>query len=231
MKKNMLILLSGLILLTGCTKKQEAPIKTVEKPNIQEEPAIIEPTYVDTNPIKVSFYIDEGSSWHKQTEYYSPMSDYQEIEWFNIFLSDEEYLNLTSIKNDWNTAASKYTDIDVNDYRIGYEVSFKANNGEEFCETITQPKGVYDFPFYGFLYLWVYDDINATSSWYSHLEPHEYNENTWMSSIKFMSTDLSKNIDGPINVKVFTYKDEEDFDPETHRYRGKSESVLKIYKQ
>ena len=230
MKKKILILLIAILLITGCAKKEEETPKTPEviPPVVEEEEIPEEPPYVDNNPIKLSVYLDEGYNWHKQTEYYSPMNAYQDIEWFNIFLSEEEYIPISTIKNNWNDSANKYEN--VNDYRIGYEISFVTKDGKEFSETITRPLDVFEYSFSDYVYIWVYDDVNATSSWYSHLEPHEYNDQTWMSSIKLMSTDASGEIDGPINVKVFTFKDENDFDPETNKYRGVSETTLKIYK-
>lgn len=228
MKKILLSILC-ILLITGCTKKVEEPVKKeIDKPTIIEEPIVEEPKYVDDNPIKLSFYLDEGANWHKQNEYYSPMTAYQDIEWFNIFLSQDDYIPITSIKNDWSIAASKYEN--VNNYRIGYELSFKTKDGKEIIETITKPLNLFDYKFAEYVYIWVYDDVNATSDWYSHLEPEQYNEQTWMSSIKLMATEATQDIDGPINLKVFTFKDENDFDPDTNQYRGNSWTTLKIYK-
>lgn len=229
MKKVLLTLLICIICLTGCNLKKEEIKETPKKePEVKQEEKIEEkePEYVDDNPIKVSFYLDEGSTWNRLTEYHVTYQPYTDINWFNIFLSDEQNIPISTIKNNWFDAYNKYENIEG--YRIGYEVYFKTNDGKEFYETIRRAKNVFEFSFNEYLYMWVYDDVNATDSWYDHLEPEEVNDETWMSSVKFMATELTQFIEGPINIKVFTFNDDDDFDPETGKYRGNSYSIMQI---
>jgi len=227
--KKILLMLLMLSLTTACTKeevKKEKPKEKETTPIVEEQ--IVEEEYIDDNPIKLSFYLQNGGIYERKTEYYDPYQAYTDIDWFNVFLTEDNTITNSGVKNTWYTYFNKYQNI--NDYRIGYEVKFKLKNGKEFLETVTKPKNVYGYSFSEYVYIWVYDDANATASWYRHLEPGEENENTLLTSIKLMATELTHEIDGPIYLTVFTYNDEEDFD-ETGKYRGISKATLEIKAQ
>lgn len=227
MKKIIVLCILCLFISGGCKDKkiEDNPLDDInEDENIEDKV----PDYVDDNPIKLSLYEYNGSNaFNKKSEYYSPMSAYKEIGLFSVIYTDEDVVNGYSIKNLWNEYSNNYEN--VSNYKLGYEISFTLKDGREFQETILKPLDVFHYSFWEYVYVWVYDDINQTADWYSHLEEDEYNEKTIMSSIKLMSTELTGDLATPINLTAFTYKDENDFD-ENGKYRGNSKFTLLINK-
>ena len=59
----------------------------------------------------------------------------------------------------------------------------------------------------------------------------EVNENTIYSSVKLFAHVKSDNVTSPIKLTVFAYNNENDFDPETGEYRGKSYHEIYIKKK
>ena len=226
-KKKVLFLMIIILLLTSCSNTKNTVKNDGNNVEHVEEPRIDEEVYVDDNPIKIGFYLDEYSVWNKIEEFYSPYIAIKDINWFNVFLTNERQIPNYGIKGTWQSFYNNYQNIE--NYRLGYEISFTLNDGTEVSETVLSPKGVYEYKFSRYVYIWVYDDVNQNSSWYTHLEREDFNKNTLMTSIKLMATDLTKKeIASPIAVTVFTYNDDEDFDPYTLKYRGKSKSTLLI---
>ncbi len=220
MKKIFLLLL--LILVAGCGVKEQEPQK--EKEEIVEEEKEKEPIYQDENPLKIGLYQNSGNLYKKVDEFISPLEDYKDIGTFSIILSNDEEVTGSSIKELYNNVKSTYDDFSK--YKIGYNISFKVQDGTTYNETILKPLDLFDYPFQKYLYIWLYDDINTTG-WHSHIEKNEYTDTTVMSSIKLMSTENSRDVVDGFKITVFTYDTMDDFDEEGN-YRGLSSHTLTI---
>lgn len=74
-----------------------------------------------------------------------------------------------------------------------------------------------------YIYVYLYDDVNAPDGIYSHLESME--DNTILSSVKIFATYDIDDVDY-ITLTAFTY-DDDDFDKDNN-YRGKSKYTIDI---
>ena len=224
MKKIILILL--IILMTGCSfnldkdlKDHEDTSDIEEKEEAEEE---IEEIYKDDNPLKVAFYQGSNNVYEKVSVFKSPLNSYKDIGMFCVILDYKDEIS-GNFKELYNNVKNSYSDFK---YKIGYNISFTLKDGKSYDENILKPIDLFAYTFSNYLYIWLYDDIN-TNGWHSHLEEKDYNENTIMSSIKLMATDLSREVVDGFNITVFTYDSEDDFDSDGH-YRGNSKFTLKI---
>ncbi len=220
MKKIFLLLL--LILVTGCGVKEVEQSK--EKEEIKEEEKEKEPTYQEENPLKIGLYQNNGNLYKKVDEFISPLDSYKDIGTFSVILSNDSEVTGSSIKDLYNNVKSSYDDFSK--YKIGYNINFTVKDGTTYNETILKPLDLFDYPFYKYLYIWLYDDINTTG-WHSHIEVDDYTDTTVMSSIKLMSTSLSREVVDGFKITVFTYDTMDDFD-ESGNYRGVSSHTLTI---
>lgn len=227
MNKKMVILsiCFSIFLIAGCQNN-----KNLEKDNYKfsKNDEVIEKNIESSNSdslVKLALYEYNSGKFTKKEEYFSPMEHYKDIAVFSVIYTDEDILDGYSIKDLWNEHSKKYDNI--SDYKLGYEISFTLDSGEEIHETILKPLEFSHFSFSNYLYVWLYDDINQTDSWYNHLEENEYNEKTIMSSIKLMSVEKTDKIATPINLTVFVYKDENDFD-KTLKYIGNNKFTMLI---
>ena len=213
-----------LLILTGCSKELEEKndVEINETP-VVEEMEIEEEKYIDTNPIKISFYKGEGGVYKKLLRYESRVASMEEIGVFSVVLSDEDEVIGSSIKSLYNSMKNEYSNFD--NYKIGFNIKFTLNDGTEINENILKPILYANYGFCHYLYAWIYDDIN-TSGWHSHIEEDEYNDSTVMSSIKLMWGPTSNEIASDVELSVFTY-DEDDFD-ENGNYRGISKFTTVI---
>jgi len=208
--KKILCLLAILVLITGCTKE---PVQEVES---VESTSVVVPTYVDDNPITVGLYDGKNLA----TTYNTAKENFKDIV-FSVCYTNDATLNSEYIKYDWDKYYNQYTNID--NYKIGFHFSFDAN-GEHITGNILGPD-VYRFNPYFYIYL--YDDIHQPDgAWYSHLETSDVTDKTIFSSIKIYTVDLSK-VTSPIELTVFTYDSQDDFD-EQGNYRGKSKYTITI---
>lgn len=225
MKKIMLIFLI-IILLVGCSKKNEVT-KSLETKNDEMEPIISEPKedYIDTNPIKIAFYKGSNGLYKRLDKYDSSFKEYKEIGIFSIILSNDEEVNGSSIKSLYKEISGSIPNF--NDYKTGFNLKFTLEDGTIVDENFYKPLGYGSYPFSNYLYVWIYDDVNTTG-WHSHIEENDYNENTIMSSVKLMWAPYANLINSPIEFTVFTYKDS-DFDENNH-YRGISKWTTIINK-
>lgn len=218
MNKLVIIFLLSLMVVVCKEQRLENKVKEPEKEveTVEEVPQKV---------IELALYEYNNNCFTKKSEYYSSMEEYKDIAVFSVLYTDQEVINDNKFKELWNNYYSKYDNI--SDYKLGYEISFEVENGKKFDETILKPLEYSHFSFCEYLYVWLYDDINQTASWYSHLEEDEYNDKTIMSSIKLMSTHMSSKITTPISLKVFVYKDLNDFD-KNGKYIGNNEFTMLI---
>ena len=212
MKRYMLLLLV-ILLLTSCKiKKQE----NINIPKINEN---ITTPYVDTNPIKVGLY--NNNTLIKTFK--SAPAYHKDIAVFNVVYTNEETLENSGIKYNFNKYYKQYNNID--DYKIGFYINYKAE-GKEVEETILDPSKMHVMDPY--LYVYLYDDIHQLDgAWYSHLEDKDMKEDTMITSIKLFYANKPELIELPIKLTVFTYKGKEDFNEE-NKYRGNSFYTIEI---
>lgn len=212
MKK--ILLLTLIFILIGCTNNEISSFSDAINDSLTK--SFEKPEYVDTNPIKVGLYNDKNLVKDFSIKY----KDRTDIAVFDIYYTNEEKLDSSNIKTNWNKYYKKYENID--DYKIGFYVSFKAN-GTEYESLHLNPKTQHKLDPY--LYLYLYDAIHQTGR-YSHLTMNDIKDNTIYTTIKLYMHLKSNEIKSPITFSVFTYKDDNDF--VDGKYRGNSIYTIHI---
>ena len=184
---------------------------------------VVEPPYVDTNPIKIGLY--NYDTQHLLTTYSGPFIKDVDVGVFSAFATQDQLLSKGYFQTVWPNYWNKYTQSEK--YKIGYQLSFKLKSGETRFERILIPSDV--MAQWDYIRIYLYDDVHQPlHTWYSHLLMSQMKENTVMTSIKLTGNTKTSDIDGPIQLTVFTYDGEEDFDPLTLQYRGVSSFTLVV---
>ena len=221
MKK--ILLFFCLLLLVGCSNiEKEKSIKVEEK----KEDIITDnkkPEYIDNNPIKLGLFAYDGKYDSKKVikdAYYTDLISGKDIGSFEVFLTSDEEISGSDFKDTWYKYYNKYEDITK--YKIGYNIKFMLDNGENYSSNFLEPD---IFKYSPYFYVYLYDDINVQDGEiYSHLE--EVSENTIITSIKLYAVDNIDRVESII-LCAFTYDSEDDFD-EDGNYRGNSLYVIRI---
>ena len=219
--KKCLVLIICLLLVTGCsTKKVEKKVKKVK-----EKPIEVKEVYKDENNMPISFYDNNKKITTKKIAFKVG----QDLGIFQVFPSNLDELKLSdSYGNSFYSEWIKYNQ--NKKIKIGYNISYSLNDGKNISHTILNPSNTMDYE--GYLAVFLYDDYsNRGKSWYSHVEEKDYNDNTFLTSIKLYGNGLVKDINSNIDITVFTYDTEDDFDPKTKEYRGNSKATLTLIKQ
>lgn len=223
--KKIILLITTLLILTGCTNQNTNNIQEEKQPNnktIQEEPIVEEDIYVDDNPIKVALY----QNGKKVTSYSSTFSDGKDLAVFDIYYTDIDKVSSTNTKKNYQKHLKEYENIDG--YKNGFYITFEAD-GKQMESLILDASGTYSLEPY--MYVYLYDDINqAPNTYYSHLKKSDMNEKTIISSIKLYLAYETHKISSPISITAFTYNGEEDF-TEENKYRGISSYTIEISKK
>ena len=101
------------------------------------------------------------------------------------------------------------------------------DDGEVIDQTILNPDHAYLM--YPEIQFYLYDDINLIpGKRYYHVTHDDFNENTLCSSAKLVGDKRTPNIASDILLTAFTYDSEDDFEPETGKYRGNSYYTITI---
>ena len=219
MKKYFLIVIM-LFIIVGCSFNDNKEIETID--NSENVITIDEPIYIDNNPVIVGLYKD-GKLVHNLV---TPIVVANDITVLDVYFTNEENVYDTNTKRNFNKYAANYEN--VNKYKIGFIISFYVNE-EKVVGIIKGPNDMLAATPY--IYNYLYDDVHQPDgAWYSHVEADDVNENTIYSSIKlFAAIDVNK-ITSPIDLTVFTYDTEDDFD-DNGMYRGNSKYTITIEKQ
>lgn len=206
--KRYLFITVMLFLLVGCTNPE---IKKIEIKN-----KIITPKIEDENEIVCALYKSEGEKRVLAKEINEKWVVNKDINVLTMIPTIEETLPKENIKDQFYKYFNNYKN--SSNYKIGYQISFEIDNERDFSQTILKPEDTASF--YDYVQVYLYDDIsNAGKSFYSHVEKME--DNTLLTSIKLTGSTYINNITSPIELTVFTYKDEKDFNKE-NKYIGKS---------
>ena len=103
---------------------------------------------------------------------------------------------------------------------LNMNIKFTLSNGNNISFNVLNPSMAIG-EYYDFMLTYLYDDYkNRNSSWYSHIEPDEYDDETLFTSIKLQSGYEVAAINSNIILSVFTYDTDDDFID--NEYRGNS---------
>lgn len=229
MKRIILILFT--LFLSGCSIKLDHVDNKVDINRVKEEkdPIPLEPIeeYKDENPVQITLYTEDnlGVLNKASREMQLPWEMKKDIIVFGSLFCTDDKKDADYFQNIWKACADAYED--STKYKVGWQVSFSLTDGSKITQIINKPSDVEYF--YDYLEIYLYDSANVPiNTWYSHLLDDQMNENTIMTSIKLTAGSKYQEIDGPIEVKVFTYDSEDDF-LEDGSYRGQSFYEVTIY--
>lgn len=203
-----------LVILSGCSDNSREMKNETKVLDNSDKKDFVEP-YVDANPIKLSLYLNDNGIRKKVTTYNSPLTQYKDIVSLEVYYTGDDIISASNQKELWYKYYDDYQEIDK--YKIGYHINFKTNDGEVNAN-IFSPNDV--FSFFDYIQVYLYDDINQESTFYSHLENDDVTEKTLFTSIKLTASTKIGEIVSPIVISAFTYLDT-DFDTEGN-YIGNS---------
>ena len=215
--KKLIIPLLIILLVCGCSNnKKEEPIKKEIK---KEEPVVVEETYKDLNNTPIGIYKLNGNTLTKLTSIDKHLNVEEDIGVFQIYPSNEDVINLnTNYGESFYNEYIKYPNI-----KIGFNIKYETSNGVT-SYNILSPDNTFDH--WEHLMNYLYDDYaNRYSSFYSHIESNQVNENTLYTSIKLQASYSCSEITN-IKLTVFTYDTEDDF--LDNEYRGNSKYTMNI---
>ena len=208
------------LLLSGCSKKTE-PINPIEDKEEIEKIEETEVKYIDNNPIKLSLYRNNNGILEKVNTYTSKWQKLNEIIVLSTVYSEDDNLYGYYFQDIFNEYYNTYEIIQ--EYKIGYHVSFDLEDGSKIDKTILSPKD--NDVIKCFIELFLYDDINQEKgAWYRHVEENEVTENTIFTSVKVFASTYYDQISSPITLTAFTYK-KDDLD-ESNNYKGNSKYTI-----
>ena len=210
--KKYLLLLVIILFLSGCSSNNENVMNNEITNDSKDDYKSVE-VYEDDNPIEIGLY-NKGKLVN---EYNTKFVNGVDIGSFDVYFTNEEDVGSSNTKYNFNRFYKDYENID--NYKIGFFVSFDANN-KHYEKVVLDPD--VEFALAPYVYIYLYDDIHVPDgSWYSHITKDEYNDDTVFSSIKLYMAERSDEMESDITLSVFTYDDILDFDSNGY-YRGKS---------
>lgn len=204
---SVVIVVSLLLILVGCTYNGSEGKNKAKVLDNSDKKDFVEP-YIDNNPIKLSLYLNDNGTRNKITSYNSSLIQYKDIVSLEVYYTSDDTIGASNQKEMWNRYYDTYQEI--NEYKIGYHIKFKTNDGE-VDTNILSPNDV--FSFFDYIQVYLYDDINQESSFYSHLENDDVTEKTLFTSIKLTASTKIAEVVSPIVISAFTYLNT-DFDTE-----------------
>ncbi len=225
MKKIFLIVLIIPVLVTGCLKKTEE--KQEVKETVTPEPTPVVEQYVDDNKMPISLYQDGYQVLDRVDNYKTKYTLGKDIAVFTIYPSTDKQVKYNGKYGD--SFYDAWNKIDTNkSYKMGYRLTYSLEDSTKISHYIYKPQDTMKYKQYIKIYL--YDDYtHRNDSWYSHITDEEYNENTYLTSIKLTpGTDISK-VNSNVELMAFTYNGADDF--ENNEYRGISKDILIIEQQ
>ena len=199
----------------------------IENTEIEIEETIEEPKYKDENQVPISLYIEQGDQLVKISEYSCDWSPENVLNLFYAIPSTEESISAYNFDSMWKEKIAAYPNGDK--CRIGYQVSFKYEDGETYTYNLKCPDDTYfTFPK---VMTYLYDDVNLVPGKpYYHITQDVMYDYTIASSIKLVGDVDSNKIEGPITLTAFCFDSEDDFD-EKGNYRGNSKYTITITRE
>ena len=216
--KKIIILFCIMILLCGCGKKRE---NITKKDTSNKEVIEQKEEYTDQNNTPIGIYDLSGNKLTKITKIdVSPYVE-SEIGTFQLYPSGDDTIILNnSFGQSYHDEWIKYPNI-----KIGFNIKFSLNSGENISYNILGPANTFDK--WEYLMNYLYDDYaNLGKGFYSHVEAEQVNDETLYTAFKMQSGHLIDQINSKIEFTVFTYDTDDDFiDSE---YRGNSSYKIDI---
>ena len=164
---------------------------------------------------------------NKVNEYKTKFTYGKEIGLFQIYPSTEEQIKYTGRSANSFYAAWNKIDTD-HSYKMGYHLAYTLEDGTSISHYIYKPQDTMTYRQYIETYL--YDDYaHRNDSWYSHITNEQYNDNSYLTSIKLNPGKEIAKVISNVELMAFTYNGEDDF--ENGEYRGISKYVLTIEQQ
>ena len=199
----------------------------IENTEIEIEETIEEPKYKDENQVPISLYIEQGDQLVKISEYSCDWSPENVLNLFYAIPSTEESISSYNFDSMWKEKIAAYPNGDK--CRIGYQVSFKYEDGNTYTYNLKCPDDTYfTFPK---VMTYLYDDVNLVPGKpYYHITQDVMYDYTIASSIKLVGDVDSDKIEGPITLTAFCFDSEDDFDEEGN-YRGNSKYTIIITRE
>ncbi len=227
MKKALYLVLIASIVFANCscTKKEE---KKKEKQKVEKPVVEKKEEYVDNNPVTIGIYTRDTKGYNYiDSEIHLPWNQYKDIVVFKILPTHDNVINNWYMQDAF---PSYWNKIENNtNYKIGFNLSYTTDEGD-FSWNIIKPSDRF-YEVFNYVQLYTYDDVTPTKgSWYDHLDDNEMTEGVLMTSIKLCASSYIDKIHSPMKLTVFTYDGDDDFDPVTKMYRGKSYHTIYIYK-
>ena len=224
MKRRIVLIIIVLLLLTGC-KSSKTVEKEESKKNVEKEIVVEEEIYKDENVTPIGFYRLTGNTLQKINSIRISPKVMEDIGIYQVYPSNDDSVILNNgFGNDFYNTYIKY-DNNPNKIKMGFNIKYKLTDGTSISHTILNPSMTND-KYWEYLLVYLYDDYaNSGKSFYSHIEPEEYNDNTLFTAIKIQASGNISGIDKKIDLTVFTYDTEDDFD-ESGEYRGNSKNTL-----
>ena len=173
----------------------------------------------EENPVKISLYY-RGEKKDNINISFPALADIISLE---CYYTDDNNIISGEFKDVFNYYYSQYEVFDQ--YRIGYRIRFSTTDGD-FDKYIYRPGDVMSF--FNYIQIYLYDDIHQESSWYSHVEDSDYNENTLLTSIKLTGSVYIDRVSDDIEVTVFSYKNS-DIDSEG-KYQGNNKYTVVLHR-
>ena len=240
MKKKIIPIILIILIIAAITAAVMIIKKQKEKENYNENVEIYtqeeenketigekEPEYKDENNVPISLYIEQGNELVKISEYSCDWSPENVLNLFYAIPSTEESISAYNFDSMWKEKISEYPNGDK--CRIGYQVSFKYEDGNTYTYNLKCPDDTYfTFPK---VMTYLYDDVNLVPGKpYYHITQDVMYDYTIASSIKLVGDVDSDKIEGPITLTAFCFDSEDDFDEEGN-YRGNSKYTITITRE
>ena len=208
---------------TGCSKNVENT-NQMNRIEIQEKEEVID-IYEDKNLIKIGLYDNINGKYLIYKDYKDSFKPSKDINTFQIVFSDEEEVSYKGnrqdfIKSLWDDISYKFT--------LGIILEYDTINNGHIRHVIYSPDNTLEN--FDYFQVYLYDAIaHKNDKWYSHITKEEFNDNSYITSFKLTAGPKIEEVLFPVEISVFTYDSEDDFDFEGN-YRGNSIYTIKLDK-
>lgn len=211
---------------------EEEQARLIEEQRLQDEKEQEYQNFLNeqvyNNKIPIGLYTIQNGVKVLTREFYCDWSRDSIFSLFYAVASNEESLPNT----DFATVFKKYWDANENiqNYKIGYNIKYSLDTGEVINKRILNPEDTESL--FKNIQFYLYDDVTyMPGRRYYHMRQYEMTAETLLTSVKLVGYKETKGVNGPIELTVFTYDGQEDFDSVTGEYLGNSKFTTKIYRE
>lgn len=221
--QKVLVFLIVILTISGCSNNDFKKANDTTKRKTVKQEDTSEVKYVDQNHTQIGIYREVGNKLILLTDYNTSIKSGTDIGVFQIYPSNDKEISLD--KKFGNIFYDKFVSLENHDnLKIGFNIKFTLKDGTNINHRILDPNTTIKDEN---IFTYLYDDYkNVNNTFYSHIEPSEYDDSTLFTSIKLYASSV-ENLDSDITLTVFTYDTEDDFD-EYGNYRGNSSYSITI---